>query len=71
MTDQKIQPNGRVIAAYKHYHQYRVVWSVDAQGKHIVEYGHHFKTFERDADVFAAHEFGECVRHSAQCAGLL
>lgn len=45
-----------------------VVWSTNAKGRtHKVRYGFQVKIFGNDMD--ACHEFGECVRHWAECEG--
>jgi hypothetical protein len=38
-------------------------------GEHIVTYGQQVTKYR--CDVAACHEFGECVRHSLECAGKL
>lgn len=46
-----------------------IVWSRSGKSNHQVRYGLQLKTFKDD--LSAAREFGECVRHLAECDGLL
>lgn len=50
---------------------YDVTWYRYANGSFKVVYGQQIKTFKKREDVEACHEFGECVRHSLECAGKL
>lgn len=54
------------IARVEINHQYPVSWSF-VGGLHNVVYGEQVRAF--DCDLAAAREFGECVRHAAECAG--
>ena len=66
-----MKPSGRVIARYQTDGAFPVQWSVDGRGRHAVRYGEQVHTFKKSDDVKAAEEFGLCVRHAAECAGLL
>jgi hypothetical protein len=48
--------------------EYDIKWSVE-KGLHTVQYYKQVKTFVNDLQ--AAEEFGHCVRHAAECKGLL
>ena len=47
---------------------YSVTWQFDGDDHQII-YGSHTRVYTND--IKAAHEFGECVRHSLECAGVL
>ena len=64
-------PTGRVIAECAIPHQYAVRWTVNGKGGHVVSYGFQVKAFKKSEDLEACHEFGVCVRHAAECAGLI
>ena len=61
-----------IIATHETPGSYTVTWAQLAcahHGRvHIVTYGHSEHTFH--CDLKAGREFGECVRHAAECAGL-
>ena len=66
-----MKPEGKVIAEYKAKGAFPVQWSVDGLGRHVILYGAQATAFAKGADVEAAKEFGLCVRHAAECVGLL
>ena len=47
---------------------YSVLWQA-GKTRHVITNGLQVKTFNNSLD--ACHEFGECVRHSLECAGKL
>lgn len=50
---------------------YDVEWTA-YKTKHVVRYGKQVKEFRgKDKDLAAAHEFGICVRHAAECEGII
>ena len=61
----------RIIALYSNPESYSVIWSYKPRAakahRHAVTYDQQSKTFADDLQ--AAREFGECVRHAAECAG--
>ena len=48
---------------------YDVVWKTDTRGTHFVIYGAEVHKFPKHEDLAAAHAYGECVRHAAECSG--
>ena len=61
-----------IIAKHETPGSYAVTWAclecAHYRLVHIVTYGHSEKTFHDN--LAASREFGECVRHAAECAGL-
>ena len=61
-----------IIAKHKTPGSYAVTWQCHGRKHggqvHTVTYGHSERTFGND--LSAAREFGECVRHAAECAGI-
>ena len=50
--------------------QYVVKWEWDARAKrHVITYGSH--QYRRACDVDASEEYGRCIRHALECAGVL
>lgn len=59
------------LAKHQSDNAYAVAWERNGR-KHRVVYGLQTKEFSGiDADMRAAYEFGACVRHAAECNGLL
>lgn len=48
-----------------------VVWVRNGRGTHVITYGKQVSNFPPTHSLEACHEFGECVRHSLERAGLL
>jgi hypothetical protein len=61
-----------IVAKHSNPLSYSVTWQCHGrkgQGQtHTVIYGHSEHTFS--CDLAASREFGECVRHAAECAGI-
>jgi hypothetical protein len=45
-----------------------VKWEVTGKGSHVITYGKQVDNFFKSKDLEASHCFGECVRHSLECA---
>jgi hypothetical protein len=64
--------NHKLIAAQAYPSSYAIAWTIDRRGSHHVRYGKQHKKFiGPNRDIDAAQEFGLCVRHAAECEGLL
>ena len=59
----------QVVATVVFDHQYPVTWKA-GKTVHVVTYGKQIKRFPIKDDIAACHEFGECVRHAAECEGV-
>ncbi len=64
-----------IIAKHQTKGSYDVTWQVHGRNfhgaLHTVTYGHSERMFQgAGSDLKASREFGECVRHAAECAGI-
>ena len=61
-----------IIAKHDTPGSYAVTWQCHGRRyhgqTHVITYGHMRRTFS--CDLAASREFGECVRHAAECAGI-
>jgi len=62
--------NRKTLARHTTQDSYSVFWQFDGE-RHFILYGEQVKIFPLGKDIAACREYGECVRHSLECAGLL
>lgn len=58
----------KLLAKFVSQGSYPVRWEFDG-ANHAITYGERIHVYTND--LTAAHEYGECVRHSLECAGKL